>query len=335
MGGFTLVELMVALLLGLVLTGAVLSAFVANRRVYAASESLGRVQENARAAFELMSRDIREAAGNACNSEIIPVNVTRNHSLPSNEFADYGSGISGADGTGGGLDRDSIVLKSASEASAMIDPDNSTNVNIRVLPDTSAFTEGDIVMVCDPEHAAIFQITKVVNDVKVQTKASATPGNSTNCLSPQTPSCPTGAVKSYAFGCQGGEWRGGSGCVNGPAPASIAKLRSISWTIAAGSKTGSSLYRKVDGLGVTGNGDEIAEGVVGMELSYLVDDEYVDAAAVTAADAWEDVSAVRASLVFEGEDLSGVTQNTAGVRQGLRRTVAHTIAMRNRIRDID
>ena len=77
--GFTLVELMVALVLGLIMTGALLSAFIANRNVYAATESLGRVQENARAAFELMARDVREAGGTPCNSQEPPsVNVVKN-----------------------------------------------------------------------------------------------------------------------------------------------------------------------------------------------------------------------------------------------------------------
>lgn len=336
--GFTLVELMVALVLGLILTGAVMSAFVSNRQVYAASQTIGRVQENARAAFELLSRDIREAAGNPCNSALEPVNVTRNQALPANDYAIWQDGLSGVDGTTGGRQTDQLVLKSAAETSATIDSDNSTNVNIRVLPDATAFTEGDIVLVCDPEHAAIFQITKSGNDIKVQTNASARPGNSTNCLAPSTPSCANGAVKSYAFSCQGGEWRGGTGCVNGRAPAAISVMRSVEWTLAPGSKSGSalSLYRKVDARNLAGPGDEIAEGVVGMRLEYLVNGAYMNATDVQAADAWGDVTAVRAWLEFEGEDLSGATENAVtGNRTRITRTVAHTIALRNRLRDID
>ena len=335
--GFTLVELMVALALGLILTGAVMSAFISNRQVYAASQTIGRIQENARSAFELLSRDIREAAGNPCNSALQPINVTRDQSLPGNDYAVWQDGLLGADATAGGRQADRIVLKSASETSATIDSDNSTNVNIRVLPDASAFNEGDIVLVCDPEHAAIFQITKAGNDIKVQTNNSANPGNSTNCLSPSTPTCANGAVKTYAFSCQGGEWRGGSGCVNGPSPAAISVMRSIEWRLAPGSKAGSSLslYRLVDTQNATGPGDEIAEGVVGMRFEYLVDGSYRDASAVTAADEWGDVTAVRVWLEFEGEDLTGATQNSAGTRSRITRTVAHTIALRNRLRDID
>jgi prepilin-type N-terminal cleavage/methylation domain-containing protein len=48
--GFTLVELMVALVLGLIVTGAALAMFLTNQRVYNTTESLGRVQENVRTA---------------------------------------------------------------------------------------------------------------------------------------------------------------------------------------------------------------------------------------------------------------------------------------------
>ena len=55
--GLSLVELMVALVLGLLVVGAAIGVFLSNRQTYTATESLGRVQENARVAFELMARD--------------------------------------------------------------------------------------------------------------------------------------------------------------------------------------------------------------------------------------------------------------------------------------
>ena len=73
--GFSLVELMTAMLLSTLLIGATISVFVSNKRVYSATEGLGRIQENARIAFELMSRDIREAGGNPCDVRMEVVNV--------------------------------------------------------------------------------------------------------------------------------------------------------------------------------------------------------------------------------------------------------------------
>jgi type IV pilus assembly protein PilW len=57
--GFTLVELMVAVTIGLLLTVAVAQLFVGSRRSYATSDDLSRMQENMRYAHDVLSRTIR------------------------------------------------------------------------------------------------------------------------------------------------------------------------------------------------------------------------------------------------------------------------------------
>ena len=76
--GVTLVELMVSLVVGLIVVGAATTVFLANSRTYTATENLGRVQENMRVAFELMARDVREAAGNPCEKNLPVYNVLLN-----------------------------------------------------------------------------------------------------------------------------------------------------------------------------------------------------------------------------------------------------------------
>ena len=66
--GFSLIELMIALVLSLLVMGAALVLFRTNQVTYQANEGQNRIQENARVAFELMSRDIRAAAGSACSN---------------------------------------------------------------------------------------------------------------------------------------------------------------------------------------------------------------------------------------------------------------------------
>ena len=51
--GFSLIELMIALLIGLLVVSAAGSLFISNKRTYNATETLGRIQENGRVAFEL------------------------------------------------------------------------------------------------------------------------------------------------------------------------------------------------------------------------------------------------------------------------------------------
>lgn len=59
--GFTLVELMVALLIGVFLTGGVLALFAGTKQSYRINEGVSRVQESGRFAIEYLSRDLRQA----------------------------------------------------------------------------------------------------------------------------------------------------------------------------------------------------------------------------------------------------------------------------------
>ena len=59
--GLSLVELMVALVLGLVLMTGVIQVFLASRQTYATNEAMARMQENGRFALEFISRSARLA----------------------------------------------------------------------------------------------------------------------------------------------------------------------------------------------------------------------------------------------------------------------------------
>src|SRR5690554_7701360 len=62
--GFTLVELMIALVLGLLVIAGVGSVFLANQNAYRTNVALGEAQESARISFEFLARDIRSAGAN-------------------------------------------------------------------------------------------------------------------------------------------------------------------------------------------------------------------------------------------------------------------------------
>lgn len=71
-GGFSLVELMIAMLLGLVLIYGVINVFLSSSQTYRLQEAMFRVQESGRFALDIMARDLRDAgfqnpipAGNA------------------------------------------------------------------------------------------------------------------------------------------------------------------------------------------------------------------------------------------------------------------------------
>ena len=59
--GLTLVELMVALLIGLIIMWGVAKVFVSNRQTYATQEGLARLQENGQYALNFITRHVRQA----------------------------------------------------------------------------------------------------------------------------------------------------------------------------------------------------------------------------------------------------------------------------------
>ncbi len=340
-GGFTLVELMIAIVLGLIVSGAALTVFVTNRQTYAATESLGRIQENARTGFELMARDLRQASGSVCRRSFAPIpqiillddlNANTDWYAGWNEDSSTGAykGIFGYDGSTAmsGLafgaaagqrasGTDGIELRGAmgGDDVSIVPPTSLDLNNIRVR-DASGFNRGDLVVACDPEQIRLFQLTgktgNVVNRAVVTTPA---PGNSRQVR---------------AFGCFSGTYD--ADCASGANtwPASLARFSAVRWYVGANDHGSRSLYRVslVNNSGSLGTRtDEIAEGVQDMQLEYLIGDavDYVPADSVAVAD-WSGgrVMAVRLRMTISDSERTGTDHSQ------ISRVLEHTIALRNR-----
>jgi len=99
-GGFSLVELMVAITLALLLTGAVISVFVGSRAAYEATAGVGDMADGGRFALNLIGESVRSAGNLACNSAMTATSQTV---LPNNTFANnFGQGVAGFESTGTG-----------------------------------------------------------------------------------------------------------------------------------------------------------------------------------------------------------------------------------------
>lgn len=64
--GLTLVEIMIALLIGLFLIAGIIQLFINTKQTYRLQEALARLQENGRFAMDFIGRDIRMAGYKAC-----------------------------------------------------------------------------------------------------------------------------------------------------------------------------------------------------------------------------------------------------------------------------
>jgi type IV pilus assembly protein PilW len=351
--GVTLVELMVALVLGLIVLGAVTTVFLSNSRTYAATESLGRFQENARVAFELMARDVREAAGNPCSRNLPVYNVL--NAPGSVWYTDFTAGVRGypgtvafpdaAFGTGAGqriAGTDAVELKSAVADGVAIVSHDPNSAQFKLSTANHGLSDGDLALACDFGQAAIFQVTNAqpgINDTLVHNNGVGTPGNCSKGLGwSATQNCSANG-NSYAFGCYMGAWETGDCADENPKdgepdrwPATIARLRMSRWYIGANTRGGRSLYRSSlrNTGGVLGiQQDEITEGVRDMELTYLVDGaaQYVDASSVAASD-WtsNNVIAMRIDLTLIGNEPVGTDGSP------LQRRLIHVVTIRNRNR---
>lgn len=338
--GVTLIELMVSMVVGLIVAGAAITVFLTTSRTYQATESLGRVQEGMRVAFELMARDMREAAGNPCEKNLPTYNVLKD---PKGKwYTDFMAGIRGYEGTEAFADAafgtsqaqrisgtDAIELKSAVSGVSIVSH-TPPSAQFKVATANHGLSNGDLALACDFGQAAVFQVTNAqpgINETIVHNVGGAKPGNCSKGLGFGTPvNCDEANGNQYAFGCYQGKFSG-SGCdgdedgvKNEPEdiwPAIIAKLRLTRWYIGVNDRGGRSLYQtnlRTSSAGVlTLDNNEIVEGVRDMSLKYLLagSTNYVDATSVTAADwASDKVVAVSADLTLEATDPARIDGKT-------------------------
>src|SRR3990167_11453898 len=74
--GFSLVELMVALVISLLIGIAVLQVFLSSKNTYRLQETMGQLQENGRFAVNYLANDLRMSGFMGCgNVDRIPVNI--------------------------------------------------------------------------------------------------------------------------------------------------------------------------------------------------------------------------------------------------------------------
>lgn len=315
--GFSLIELMIALVLGLLVTVAAIGMFLSNSRTYDTTESLSRVQENARIAFELMARDIREAGGNPCAKNLLVANVLGTTGGGTGWWNNWGNGVQGFEngalaGTLAGTD--AIEIVSGSSSGATVTSHNPTSATFEVVPQAHGFLADDILMVCDFRQASIFQMSgpsanPITNGNVVHNTGTGTPGNCSKGLGFAQPiDCSTNGTP-YTYGDN----------------SMVVRLQAARWYVAGNGRGGNSLFRVALRNNALAVPEEVVEGVEDMEITYLLPGatQYQPANAIPAA-RWVEVSSVRLDLTLSGRENVG----TDGSR--INRRLQHTVTLRNR-----
>ena len=322
--GFTLVEIMIAMVLGLLLTSGVIQVFGSVRQTNRVHEETARMQENGRMALEVLGRDIRMADFWGCASTI--ANVTNNLNSANAGFIDFGAG--GIDGIEGGLNPDTLVLRGGFDVGLNVEPpygpQASANISVAAGNDLA---QSDILFVSDCTQADIFQISNAnpgsTGTLVHNTGSTTTPGN----YNVTNPGCP-GANAHCLSKIYG-------------ADATVFRVQEIAYSIGVGSEGEPALFR---------NGVEFLDGIEDLQVLYGEDldapgtsgsgvaDYYVPADQVVDMGS---VISIRVSVVMrsyndnltgginQSYDVLGAPRTAADER--LRQVFTSTVAVRNRI----
>ncbi len=357
--GVTLVELMVALVLGLVLTGGFIQVFLANRTTYAFNEGLSRLQENGRFALDTLSFRVRMAGFRGCLPDVPLFNnlgsaadlafdfeqaligFEADGTAPGDEFTAASSNPANSTSPGDWTPTlpaelrnrvipgsDVIVVRSVSAAAHALRSPFSDADTVHVNAPAGTYVVGDIAVVSDCQKASVFQVTGAAaagGGLDLTHAAGGTPGNALQTWDTD---------QLYGAGAE--------------------VMRGETWIYFVGTRAGGgspALYQaRLQTNSAASRAElvyeEIADSVETMQVLYGVDtnadnrvDEYRTANAV--AD-WDEVVAVRVSLLLRAPDEYGTETDTSDYLvngtlfdpvddRRVRQVFTTTIALRNRL----
>lgn len=305
--GLTLIELLVALVMGLVLLAGVITIFLASKESYRLQEGLARLQENARFAIGQLNRDLQLAGFSGCATRVVraPTLVPTITDLAGNilpatsKFVDYGQPV---DGLVGG---DATIATQFAGLATTLRPVGTNDVLfVRLAAGREDRIQGQ-ADACSPlavsgQNAYPARAVVVISDCEGAYVAQLRP---------------TSTPTSLAVGCLGRSFP------EGQRRAEVQEVRNLAYYV-AGSPTQSRALWRWDGINA-------AEETVG-DLSQMwahfgadTDDDgaadtYLDANGVAALDAdrqaaWGKVRTVRLVLILESADtvIDGAAQRQA------------------------
>ncbi|ULU24869.1 PilW family protein [Dyella terrae] len=326
--GFTMIELMVAMLLGLVVIGGVISVFLAGQQTYRANEALGDVENSSRAAFEMMTRDLRDVGFTGCDNTTGRIANVLN-SNASLWYANWAVPLQGYDDattdpalssftagtTGAPLKNSSSVIALGtvpSDVSVGSASGSPTSFNINAA--STQLAAGDIIMVCDFDHATLMQITSYSGTtVGFATATTPVPGNCSSGLGYPTICTSTG--NAYTF----------------LPNARVNIMTAVDWYIGTNAAGTYSLFRlpvTYSSAGVSvATPQEMVRNVSNMKIMYVQPSGVAFTSAASVGGNWAAVNAAQVTLTVNSTYVRANINNNAA----LQRPFTYTATMRNRV----
>lgn len=318
--GFTLVELMVAMVIALIVMGGAGAYYLSTKATFRTAEAASTLMENSRAALDAMSYALREAGYMGCASmQAGSVHVISNSvdavTLQNNGPVYVYAGGNGWTPPSGYAHVAGDVLRTY-EASgggvAVTSNLPATASNIKISGNPYNFQQGQTVMVSNCQGADVFAISSNPNS---GTLAFGNNVNNGNKLSQAYDGTPPPGARVYTFyqidyfvGCPSADYAGGA-CTVPPA-----------------------LYQSING----GAPQKIADHVENMAFDLGIDTTGTGAASKYVAPAqvtdWTKVVSVQMHLLLVGDTNGGQTDNvTVGTPQTYQFNGASVTASDNRM----
>jgi type IV pilus assembly protein PilW len=241
--GITLIELMIALVIGLLATGAMLKVYVDSSRLYRFNEGLARIQENGRFATEFIRRDARMAGFWGCNHEATLTNRIKTSVL---DYPRYElSGITGTSGSDSN-DPDTITFSGAGRSVGKVKNDmpstTASGRDFRVIS-TETINTGDALLISDCDMTDIFYVTKARGR-----------DNKRKLWHKHTKNTPNSFSKAYAAG------------------STLYRVQQTTFCIAPGANPAQPSLRQLvnptSGQTCQDHGDELVEGIENMQILF-------------------------------------------------------------------
>ncbi|MEJ2686529.1 MAG: PilW family protein [Gammaproteobacteria bacterium] len=272
MCGVTLVELMVAMVIGLILMAGVGQVYVNSKRGYRIQQASSQVQENGRYAMQFLARDVRMAGYSGCGARSTKLaNVLKTATMP--WYFDLSKPILGYNAATAFPSEFSADVLAGTDAVTIVRGDDSHQYIITkhdpisatfTLGAASDLTVGTILLVSDCNYSAVFQMvgpTGSTSSAQVvhNTGSKVSPGNCVKDLATNGASYAdcnsSGNLATYTY--QG----------NGQ----LMRLRADAYYIANNANGVPSLYRAA--LATVSNAptvtkEELVDGVENMQIRY-------------------------------------------------------------------
>ncbi|WP_062268572.1 PilW family protein [Endozoicomonas arenosclerae] len=340
--GLSLVEMMVAMLLGLILIAGIGHLFLSANRTYMLQDELSRIQENARFAIDLIARDIRMAASTGCPFSSELANAVYSATDDRVWMAHFDKGILGIPLVNKSrIDTnaisESIVIHRIDQENSFTVASHNTGTARMTLSAPHGFNQGDLLAAVrsDCQGVSVFKAGANTTGSTVSHE-SASSGTLYNCTSQLggTYNCLTSGADAKVENHTGSQ---------------IYPLSSVAYYLRESNGV-PNLYRRFSGemsSGAINSAEALLEGVEGLNLLYGYDSDADGIANQyrTAADIglfsmeWRNVTSVRMELLVRSfQEVTDIPQSYffAGNRitptdNFLRRTFVMTMELRNRI----